>query len=61
MSSTLQVLSEGRFILGIGAGWYQEEYKQYGYEYLSPRKRIEQLEEAVQIIKMMWTDDGNLS
>jgi alkanesulfonate monooxygenase SsuD/methylene tetrahydromethanopterin reductase-like flavin-dependent oxidoreductase (luciferase family) len=57
MSSTLQVLSGGRFILGIGAGWYQEEYKQYGYEFPSPRTRIKQLEEAVQIIKMMWQDD----
>jgi alkanesulfonate monooxygenase SsuD/methylene tetrahydromethanopterin reductase-like flavin-dependent oxidoreductase (luciferase family) len=58
MSSTLQVLSGGRFILGIGAGWKQEEYKQYGYEYPSPRARIKQLEEAVQIIKMMWEEDG---
>jgi alkanesulfonate monooxygenase SsuD/methylene tetrahydromethanopterin reductase-like flavin-dependent oxidoreductase (luciferase family) len=57
MSSTLQVLSGGRFILGIGAGWYQEEYKQYGYDFSSPRKRVRQLEEAVQIIKMMWTKD----
>jgi len=57
MSSTLQVLSGGRFILGIGAGWYQEEYKQYGYDFSSPRKRVRQLEEAIQIIKMMWTKD----
>lgn len=58
MSSTLQVLSGGRFILGIGAGWFQEEYRQYGYEFPSPRTRIRQLEEAVQIIKMMWEEDG---
>ena len=57
MSSTLQVISGGRFILGIGAGWYQEEYKQYGYEFPSPRKRVRQLEEAVQIIRLMWTED----
>ena len=57
MSSTLQVISGGRFILGIGAGWYQEEYKQYGYMFPSPRKRVSQLEEAVQIIRMMWTED----
>ena len=57
MSSTLQTLSEGRFILGIGAGWFQDEYRQYGYEFPSPRTRIKQLEEAVQIIKMMWTED----
>ena len=58
MSSTLQVLSNGRFILGIGAGWVQEEHKQYGFEYLSGRKRVEKLEESVQIIKMMWEEDG---
>ena len=57
ISSTLQVLSGGRFILGIGAGWYKEEYKQYGYKYSSSRTRIKQLEEAVQIIKMMWKED----
>jgi len=58
ISSTLQVLSQGRFILGIGAGWYKEEYRQYGYDYPSPRTRIRQLEEAVQIIRMMWKEDG---
>ena len=58
MSSTLQVLSGGRIILGIGTGWYEEEYKQYGYDFPSPRARVRQLEEAVQIIKMMWEKDG---
>ncbi len=57
MSSTLQELSNRRFILGIGAGWFQQDYQQYGYEFPSPRKRIKQLEEAVQIIKKMWTED----
>jgi alkanesulfonate monooxygenase SsuD/methylene tetrahydromethanopterin reductase-like flavin-dependent oxidoreductase (luciferase family) len=57
ISSTLQALSEGRFILGIGAGWYEEEYKQYGYKFNSSRKRIQQLEESVQIIKKMWKED----
>ena len=58
MSSTLQALSDGRFILGIGAGWHKEEYRQYGYKYPSGRTRVEQLEEAVQIIRMMWREDG---
>lgn len=58
MSSTLQVVSGGRFILGIGAGWYHEEYKQYGYKFPSPRTRVRQLEEAVQIIRMMWEKDS---
>jgi alkanesulfonate monooxygenase SsuD/methylene tetrahydromethanopterin reductase-like flavin-dependent oxidoreductase (luciferase family) len=58
MTSTLQTLSNGRFILGIGAGWYEREYKQYGYKYPSNRTRIKQLEEAVQIIRLMWEKDG---
>jgi alkanesulfonate monooxygenase SsuD/methylene tetrahydromethanopterin reductase-like flavin-dependent oxidoreductase (luciferase family) len=58
MSSTLQVLSGGRLILGIGAGWYQEEHRQYGYEFPSPRTRVRKLEEAVMIIKLLWSEDG---
>jgi len=57
MSATLNLLSEGRFILGIGAGWNEEEYRQYGYEFLSNRTRIKQMEEAIQIIKLLWTQD----
>lgn len=56
MSSTLQFLSGGRFILGLGAGWHEEEYLAYGYDFPSSRTRVEQLEEAVQIIKAMWTE-----
>ena len=58
MSSTLQQISGGRFILGIGAGWYKEEYNQYGYKFSSSRTRVEQLDEAVQIIRGMWKEDN---
>jgi alkanesulfonate monooxygenase SsuD/methylene tetrahydromethanopterin reductase-like flavin-dependent oxidoreductase (luciferase family) len=57
ISSTLSVLSEGRFILGMGAGWNEEEYRQYGYEFPSNVTRIKQMEEAIQIIKLLWTQD----
>jgi alkanesulfonate monooxygenase SsuD/methylene tetrahydromethanopterin reductase-like flavin-dependent oxidoreductase (luciferase family) len=57
ITSTLSVLSNGKFILGIGAGWFDEEYRQYGYEFPSNRTRIEQMEEAVQIVKLLWTQD----
>lgn len=56
MGATLQVLSSGRFILGIGAGWAEEEYRAYGYGYPSRGARVEQLAEALQIIKAMWTE-----
>ena len=55
MAANLQLLSGGRFILGIGAGWKDDEYLAYGYEFPRPAVRIEQLDEAVQIVRQMWT------
>ena len=55
MGATLQFLSGGRFILGIGAGWNEQEFRAYGYDFPSARVRVEQLEEALQIIKALWT------
>src|SRR5918912_3623292 len=55
MVSTLQSLIRGRFTLGIGAGWKKEEYLAYGYPFPSAAIRIDQLDEAVQLIKTMWT------
>jgi alkanesulfonate monooxygenase SsuD/methylene tetrahydromethanopterin reductase-like flavin-dependent oxidoreductase (luciferase family) len=57
MGATLQFMSGGRFILGIGAGWHEEEYRAYGYDFPPNRVRVEQLEEALQIIRTMWTED----
>jgi alkanesulfonate monooxygenase SsuD/methylene tetrahydromethanopterin reductase-like flavin-dependent oxidoreductase (luciferase family) len=56
MGATLQTLSKGRFILGIGAGWKEDEYLAYGYNFPSTATRIHQMGEAVQIIKAMWTE-----
>jgi alkanesulfonate monooxygenase SsuD/methylene tetrahydromethanopterin reductase-like flavin-dependent oxidoreductase (luciferase family) len=55
MGATLQMLSGGRFILGIGAGWKENEYRAYGFEFPPAKVRIAQLEEAVRIIREMWT------
>lgn len=55
MAATAQVLSGGRVVLGIGAGWNEEEYRAYGWPFPSARVRIEQLAEAVQIIRAMWS------
>ncbi len=57
MAATLQVLSGGRFILGIGAGWRAKEYVAYGYEFPRPPVRFAQLEEVIQICRLMWTED----
>jgi alkanesulfonate monooxygenase SsuD/methylene tetrahydromethanopterin reductase-like flavin-dependent oxidoreductase (luciferase family) len=56
MAATLQTLSGGRLILGLGAGYREEEYRAYGYEFPRTPARIEQLEEAVQICRLMWTE-----
>ncbi|GCE31820.1 hypothetical protein KDA_73040 [Dictyobacter alpinus] len=55
MTSTAQFMSEGRFILGVGAGWHQEEYDAYGYPFPGPGTRVEELEETLQIVKALWT------
>jgi alkanesulfonate monooxygenase SsuD/methylene tetrahydromethanopterin reductase-like flavin-dependent oxidoreductase (luciferase family) len=57
MAATLQVLSGGRFVLGIGAGWQEDEYLAYDYPFPSAGTRIEQLGEAIDIIRALWTTD----
>lgn len=56
MVASLQYLSHGRFIFGYGAGWQEEEYHAYGYEYPSARVRIAQLDDAIRVIKALWTE-----
>ncbi len=57
MAATLQYLSGGRFILGIGAGWRESEYDAYGYDFPKPSTRFAQLEEVITICRLMWTQD----
>jgi alkanesulfonate monooxygenase SsuD/methylene tetrahydromethanopterin reductase-like flavin-dependent oxidoreductase (luciferase family) len=61
MAATLQVFSKGRFIMGIGAGWKEDEYRAYNYEYPTPGVRIEQLTDTLEIIKRLWTQPGKVS
>jgi F420-dependent oxidoreductase-like protein len=55
MTSTIDILSGGRLFWGIGAGWYEHEYKGYGYEFPSPKVRIGMLRETIEIVRAMWT------
>jgi F420-dependent oxidoreductase-like protein len=57
VSSTVDVISGGRLEFALGAGWYEEEYLAYGYDFPKPSVRIGQLDEAMHIIKAMWTQD----
>lgn len=56
MSANMYLLTEGRFILGIGAGNNAAEHYAYGYPFLSPGERLAQTEEAVKIIRALWRD-----
>jgi F420-dependent oxidoreductase-like protein len=56
ITSTLDVISGGRLDWGIGAGWYENEYQGYGYEFAAPRVRIGMLRETVEIVRSMWTE-----
>lgn len=56
MGATVQFLSGGRYILGIGAGWHEEEYRAYGYDFPSAGTRVEQLDETLRIVKAMWAE-----
>jgi alkanesulfonate monooxygenase SsuD/methylene tetrahydromethanopterin reductase-like flavin-dependent oxidoreductase (luciferase family) len=55
-AATLSCLTGGRFVLGIGAGWKEDEYLANGYTFPSAKERIERLEESVRIIREMWTN-----
>jgi F420-dependent oxidoreductase-like protein len=57
MASTLDVLSHGRLNFGIGAGWYEHEYRAYGYPYPDAPERLSMLREALQVIHAMWEQD----
>lgn len=57
MAATLDVISNGRLEFGIGAGWRKEEYIAYGFPFPSAAVRIQQLDEALSIIKKLWTEE----
>jgi F420-dependent oxidoreductase-like protein len=56
MASTVDVLSHGRLDFGIGAGWYEHEYRAYGYPFPDGPERLRMLREALQIIHAMWKE-----
>jgi F420-dependent oxidoreductase-like protein len=57
VAASIDVISGGRLEMGIGAGWYEHEHDGYGYPFLEPGPRIRMLEEGVEIMKAMWTED----
>ncbi|MGO4343203.1 LLM class F420-dependent oxidoreductase [Pedococcus sp. 2YAF34] len=55
VAATVDAISEGRVEMGIGAGWYEHEWRAYGYGFPRAGERIKRLEEGVEIFRQMWT------
>jgi F420-dependent oxidoreductase-like protein len=58
MAVTLDHMSAGRLEFGIGAGWHEGEHRGYGIEFGNPGARVEMLDEALTVIRRLWTDDA---
>lgn len=56
MAANLQLVTGGRLLFGIGAGWMESEYRAYNFPFPSPGVRIDQLEETIEIAKKLWTE-----
>jgi len=57
MASTLDVVSNGRLELGMGAGWFKREHEMFGFPYDKHSKRIAMLAEAIELIKSLWAEE----
>jgi len=58
MAATLDHITAGRVIVGLGAGWFTQEFEGYGFPFPPARVRLEQLAEAATIMKRMWTEEA---
>jgi F420-dependent oxidoreductase-like protein len=56
MATTLDIISQGRLILGLGAGWFELEHTTYGLPFPGVRERLQRLEEALTVITHLWTE-----
>lgn len=55
---TIDHLSGGRLEIGLGAGWHEPEYRAFGYPFLSTKERLDQLEEGIQALRRLLTEDA---
>ncbi|MBT3427863.1 MAG: LLM class F420-dependent oxidoreductase [Gammaproteobacteria bacterium] len=54
MAATVDHISQGRVVLGLGSGWQENEHQKYGIDFFSTSERLARLEEACQVIKALW-------
>lgn len=57
MAATVDVISNGRLIMGIGAGWWEKEHQAYGIPFFPTAERLQRLHEALEVLKAMWTQE----
>ena len=57
MAAQVDIISGGRLLLGLGAGWQENEHEAYGIPFYTMRERLERLDEACQVMKSLWTEN----
>ena len=57
MATTIDIISGGRLILGIGAGWFELEHREYGMPFPRVAERLARLDESLEVIKRLWTEE----
>lgn len=58
MAVTVDHITGGRMDFGIGAGWHEDEHRGYGIEFPNPGARVEMLDEALTVIRRLWTEES---